>query len=51
MDVLDKIKAPVAADMERFREAFCETLYHDNPMLEQVVEHLLRAPGKQVRPL
>lgn len=51
MDVLDKIKAPVAADMERFRKAFCETLYHDNPMLEQVVEHLLRAPGKQVRPL
>ena len=51
MDLLDKIKAPVAADMERFRNAFRETLYCDNPLLEQVVEHLLKAPGKQLRPL
>ncbi|MBR5396074.1 MAG: polyprenyl synthetase family protein [Bacteroidaceae bacterium] len=51
MDVLDKIKAPVAAEMEQFREAFRQTLYSDNPLLEQAVEHLLKAPGKQLRPM
>ena len=51
MDVLDKIKAPVAAEMEQFREVFRKTLYSDNPLLEQVVEHLLKAPGKQLRPM
>lgn len=51
MDVLDKIKAPIAAEIEQFREAFRKTLYSDNPLLEQVVEHLLKAPGKQLRPM
>jgi len=51
MDVLDKIKAPVAAEMEQFREAFRQTLYSDNPLLEKAVEHLLKAPGKQIRPV
>ena len=51
MDVLDKIKAPVAAELEQFNEAFRKTLYSDNPLLEQAVEHLLKAPGKQIRPL
>lgn len=51
MDVLDKIKAPVAAEMDHFRDTFRQTLYSDNPLLEQVVEHLLKAPGKQLRPM
>ena len=51
MDVLDKIKAPVAAELEQFNDAFRKTLYSDNPLLEQAVEHLLKAPGKQLRPL
>ena len=51
MDVLDNIKAPVATEMEQFNDAFRRTLYSDNPLLEQAVEHLLRAPGKQLRPL
>ena len=51
MDVLDKIKAPVAADLEQFNEAFRKTLFSDNPLLEKAVEHLLKAPGKQLRPL
>lgn len=50
MNVLDEIKAPVAADLERFREAFRKALKSDNPLLEQAVEHLLQSPGKQVRP-
>jgi len=51
MDVLDKIKTPVAAELEQFNEAFRKTLYSDNPLLEKAVEHLLKAPGKQIRPL
>ena len=51
MDVLDKIKAPVADEFGRFNEAFRQTLYSDNPLLEKAVEHLLKAPGKHLRPL
>lgn len=51
MDVLDKIKAPVASEMEQFREAFRKMLYSDNPLLEQAVEHMIKVPGKQLRPL
>ena len=51
MDVLDKIKAPVATELEQFREAFRKTLYSNNPLLEQAVEHLLKVPGKQLRPM
>ena len=51
MDALDMIKAPVAAEMAQYEEAFRQTLYSDNPLLEAAVEHLLRAPGKQIRPL
>ena len=51
MDVLDKIKAPVAKDLERFNEAFRKTLFSENPLLEKAVEHLLKAPGKQLRPM
>ena len=51
MDVLDKIKAPVAAELEQFGEAFRKTLFSDTPLLEKAVEHLLKGPGKQIRPL
>jgi octaprenyl-diphosphate synthase len=51
MDVLDKIKAPVASEMEQFHETFRQMLYNDNPLLKQAVEHLLKASGKQLRPL
>ena len=51
MDVLDKIKAPVSKELEQFNEAFRKTLFSDNPLLEKAIEHLLKAPGKQIRPL
>ena len=51
MDVLDKIKAPVASEMKQFNEAFRQTLYNDNPLLKKAVEHLLKSSGKQIRPL
>ena len=51
MDVLDKIKAPVAAEMAQFGEAFRTTLFSDNPLLEKAIGHLLKAQGKQIRPL
>ena len=51
MDVLDKIKAPVAAELEQFGEAFRKTLFSTNPLLEKAVDHLLKGPGKQIRPL
>ena len=51
MDVLDKIKAPVASDLKQFNEAFRKTLFSDNPLLEKAIEHLFKGPGKQLRPL
>lgn len=51
MKVLDQIKAPVSAQMEQFTETFRRALSSDNPLLEKAVEHLLKAPGKQVRPM
>ncbi len=51
MDVLDKIKAPVLTELKQFNDAFRDTLFSQNPLLEKAVDHLLKAPGKQVRPL
>lgn len=51
MDVLDKIKAPVATELTQFNEAFRQTLLSQNPLLEKAIAHLLEAPGKQLRPL
>lgn len=51
MEVLEQIKAPVSAEMEQFNEVFRQTLCSDNPMLQKAVEHLMKAPGKQVRPM
>ena len=51
MNVLDKIKAPVSTELKQFNDAFRDTLFSQNPLLEKAVDHLLKAPGKQVRPL
>ena len=51
MEVLEQIKAPVSAEMEQFNEVFRQTLCSDNVMLQKAVEHLMKAPGKQVRPM
>ncbi len=49
MNALDKIKAPIAADLDRFNEAFRLSLNSDYPILDKAIAHLLKAPGKQVR--
>ena len=46
MDVLDKIKAPVAAEMEQFREVFRKTLYSDNPFRPMLVLLAARMVGE-----
>lgn len=51
MDVLDKIKAPIASELEQYNCAFHETLFSDNPLIEKAIIHLLKAPGKQLRPV
>lgn len=49
MNALDKIKTPIAADLDRFNEAFRLSLNSDYPILEKALAHLLKSPGKQVR--
>lgn len=51
MDVIDKIKAPVAAEMEQFNESLRKELDNDNPLLKKAFEHLLKTTGKQLRPM
>ncbi len=49
-DALQLIKAPVAADLERFNELFRSTLSHDNPLLNAALQHIVAELGKQMRP-
>ena len=51
MDVIDNIKAPVAAEMEQFNECLRKELDNDNPLLKKAFEHMLKTTGKQLRPM
>lgn len=51
MNVLEQIKAPVAADLDRLRETLRQVLQTENPLLAKAVDHTLQASGKQIRPM
>lgn len=51
MDVIDNIKAPVAAEIEQFNECLRKELDNDNPLLKKAFEHMLKTTGKQLRPM
>ena len=48
---LSAIQALVAADMDRIKILFQETLHSPVPLINQIAEHILSAGGKRLRPL
>lgn len=50
MDVLERIQAPITAELADFRSQFAATLRQDNPLLQMALDHLLRKTGKLMRP-
>lgn len=51
MSVLDKIKNPVEKEMAEFEAYFSRTMRSDIPLLNIILNYILRRKGKQMRPL
>ena len=51
MSRLDNIKKPVLQELDEFEDFFRETTRSDVPLLNLVLNYLLRSKGKQLRPL
>ncbi len=51
MSVLDKIKKPVEKEMAEFEAYFSRTMRSDIPLLNIILNYILRRKGKQMRPL
>lgn len=48
---IDRIQAPVAAEMQAFQKHFREAMRTDVPLLDHITRYIIRRNGKQMRPL
>ena len=51
MDYRTAVLSSITEERERFGEVFRCSLRHENPLLNQVLEHVLRTSGKKMRPM
>lgn len=51
MTTLDKIKAPVAGELEKYEEYLRGSLYSDNPLAHDMLVYVFNTRGKAIRPL
>ena len=51
MNYLEIIKQPIHTALQEFEAQYADALKSDNPLLNQVVEHVLSRKGKQIRPI
>ncbi|UTW68166.1 polyprenyl synthetase family protein [bacterium SCSIO 12643] len=51
MSVLDKIKAPVEAEMAGFESKFRESMKSRVSLLDKIMHYIIKRKGKQMRPL
>ena len=51
MSKLDIIKEPVAVELEKFDSFFKETTNSEIPLLNIIINYVIRSKGKQIRPL
>ncbi|MDY6799841.1 MAG: polyprenyl synthetase family protein [Bacteroidota bacterium] len=51
MSVVDKIKAPIKDEMEKFEPFFRSSMQTKVPLLNIIMNYLLRRKGKQMRPM
>lgn len=48
---LDRIKQPVAAEMDLFEDKFREAMRNRVPLLDKITRYIVKRKGKQIRPL
>ncbi len=51
MSATDKIKAPIKAEMEKFEPLFRSSMQTKVPLLNVIMNYILRNKGKQMRPM
>lgn len=51
MSATDKIKAPINAEMEKFEPFFRASMQTNVPLLNVIMNYILRRKGKQMRPM
>lgn len=51
MPTLKEITRPVSANLATFNELFAEAMHSDSPLLDKIVNYILKRKGKQLRPL
>ncbi len=51
MSAIDKIKAPIKAEMEKFEPFFRSSMQTKVPLLNVIMNYILRNKGKQMRPM
>lgn len=51
MDYKTVILTPISEERERFKAIFTDTLHSSNPLLNEVLEHVLQTSGKKMRPM
>ena len=51
MSELDQIKEPIASELKRFETYFRDVMKTRVPLLNLVINYLLRRKGKQMRPI
>ena len=48
---LNKIKAPIGAEMELFERKFRESMKTSAPLLDKITQYIVKRKGKQIRPM
>jgi octaprenyl-diphosphate synthase len=51
MSQLNKIKAPIGAEMELFERKFRESMKTSAPLLDKITQYIVKRKGKQIRPM
>lgn len=51
MKEIEKIKAPIAREMEEFERRFKEDMKSEVPLLDKITHYILKRKGKQLRPM
>ena len=51
MKPIDKIKAPIASEMERFEEKFRLSMKSNVALLDKITHYIVKRKGKQIRPM
>lgn len=51
MSVIDRIKLPIAAEIDVFEKKFKASMQSDAPLLNRITHYIVKSKGKQMRPM